>query len=382
MKKIFFLTFLTALVFLLISCSDNTLSSDDASSDNINVTGSEYEEVPYDRSLLKEELPADKYYNGYEFRMFLRKDAEWFDDMYSDVMTGEIVNDAIYYRNNAVEEKFGIKFTAFSNPGEESWNPGDAAAKTILAGDAAYDIVVPHARYAFSAYAQQHLVLNWNVDLPYVDLNKQWWDQDAKNSLAIYDKLYAMTGDISYMSVGASNCMLFNKKLFNDLIIDYPYQTVLDNKWTFDKFEEIAKLGSRDVNGDGILDLNDDQFGYVTYQWIGPIQILYVGGGRILDKDREGNPYLSINTERNIAVYERYFKMLDSEYAAMQYNVGDAIFEHYDTFRAGRAIFIDMNIKTISLFRDMKDDYGIIPWPKFDESIEKYRSGQKGKDMI
>ena len=35
-------------------------------------------------------------------------------------------------------------------------------------------------------------------------------------------------------------------------------------------------------------------------------------------------------------------------------------------------MFLDGNIKTLDRMRDMKSDFGIIPWPKFDESDEKY----------
>ena len=41
-------------------------------------------------------------------------------------------------------------------------------------------------------------------------------------------------------------------------------------------------------------------------------------------------------------------------------------------FTDGRAMFIDMNIGDTMNLRDMKDDFGIIPWPKFDETVDKY----------
>lgn len=43
-------------------------------------------------------------------------------------------------------------------------------------------------------------------------------------------------------------------------------------------------------------------------------------------------------------------------------------------FRNGRALFYDPNINAIKDLRDMDDDFGIIPWPKYDESIDAYYS--------
>lgn len=355
---------------LLIACS----SADDPDTGSVTTTGENNvsEETVDERHQIKEDLPeAD--YGGYNFRMFLRDDAivNWLGDMYVETMTGEVVDDAVYTRNRTVGEKFNVTFSYTLSDMSDS-NGGVSAATTILAGDDAYDIVVPHARLMFTNYAKQHLLLDWNTDLLYVDLDKPWWDQDAKENLAIYDKLYAMIGDISWQSLAATNCMLFNMRLFDNYSLDYPYQTVLNGDWTFDKFEEIAKTTASDLNGDGIISQETDQFGYVTYQWIGPIQVLYTSGGRIMQKDSDGNPTLTINTERNINVYERYFNLLDNDASFCQGNVNDSIFIDREIFREGRSAFIDMNLKIVIEMRDMQDDYGIIPWPKFDDTVDKY----------
>ena len=374
MKKLLWLILASLMFITLAACSasdtpdaDNTTTAD-GNQDNPEAT----EETVDERYLIKEELPTVDY-DGHNFRMFLRDDpiVNWLGDMYVESMNGEVVDDAVYNRNRVVSERFNVTFSYKLSDMSDS-NGGVSAANTILAGEDAYDIVIPHARLTFSNYAQQHLLLNWNTDLLYVDLDKPWWDQDAKENLAVYDKLYAMTGDISYQSLAATNCLLFNKNLFANHNIELPYDIVLAGEWTFDKFEEIVKNTYADLNGDGVIIKEDDQYGYVTYQWVGPIQVLYTSGGRIMQTDSDGNPVLTINNERNINVYERYFSLLDSDASFCQGNVNDSVFYDREIFRSGRAVFMDMNLKTVTEMRNMEDDYGIIPWPKFDSSVDKY----------
>lgn len=38
----------------------------------------------------------------------------------------------------------------------------------------------------------------------------------------------------------------------------------------------------------------------------------------------------------------------------------------------GHALFIEAGFGNIVTFRDMDIDFGVIPWPKYDESIDKY----------
>lgn len=372
MKKILCFTILMFVLLFSYACSSSETPDSGSKSDNGTEITDNTDENINERYLIKEELPNENY-DGYNFRMFLRDSdtTNWLGDMYVESMTGEVVDDAVYNRNRVVSERFNVNFSYRLSDMTDS-NGGVTAATTILAGDDAYDIVIPHARLTFTNYAQQHLLLNWYTDLEYVDLDKPWWDQDAKENLAVYDKLYAMIGDISYQSLAATNCMLFNKNLFENYNLDFPYDTVLDGNWTFDKFEKIAKDTSSDLNGDGVITMDDDQFGYVTYQWVGPIQVLYTSGGRIMQKDSDGNPILTINTERNINVYEKYFNLLDSDTSFCQMNVNDSIFYDREIFRDGRAAFIDMNLKTVIELRNMQDDYGIIPWPKFDDTVDKY----------
>ena len=370
MKKYTALLILTSLLCSLAACGGTAPETDTPGGDTT-AADTTPAETTDPRYAVKEELP-DKTYDGYKVRVLIRNSTspDWIGDMFSEEETGEVIQDAIYNRNLTVSDRFGVELEMIKSSHNNYETDG---VNAILAGDDAYDIIIPHARAAFK-YAEQGLCLDWNTDLPYVDLDKPWWDQDARNSFEINGKLFTMVGDISYQALAQTDCMMFNKVLFDEYKEEYPYQKVLDGKWTFDEFERLVKLCSKDVNGDGKMAPDTDMYGYVTYQWVGPIQALTQGGGRIVDKDEDGNLVLSINTERNQKVYEDYFNLADSQYCYVELNRDEklSIYDRLDVFKEGRALLVDGNMNDVSYLRDMKDDFGIIPAPKYDETLDKY----------
>ena len=118
------------------------------------------DETVDERYQIKEELP-EKNYNDYSVRILMRDSTspDWIGDMFSESETGEIISDAIYNRNATVGERFGVTFELIRSSNNNYETDG---VNSILAGDDAYDIIVPHARAAF-VYAEQGLCLDWNT---------------------------------------------------------------------------------------------------------------------------------------------------------------------------------------------------------------------------
>ena len=281
-KRAISMIILMSMLAASVSCggtSGEVKDSSDTDSDGV----TSYEEVTTEdpRYAIKEDLPEVDY-GGYEFRILVRWPDLWCADMYSESLTGEVVNDAVYNRNHKVSERFGVNFTQIKSSDNDAYTDG---TKAILAGEDAYDMILPHGQGAFHTYAYPGLLLDYNTDLTYVDLDKPWWDQDARKSFELNGKLFVMTGDISYLSLAETECMLFNKKLFDDLGEEYPYELVKSGKWTFDEFKRLAEAGTKDLNGDGEQKPEDDQYGLSTNMYSMPCNVITTTGGRIVDKD-------------------------------------------------------------------------------------------------
>lgn len=292
--------------------------------------------------------------NGYEFRMFIRPG--YGADLWVEAETGDQLNDAVFARNRAVEERFGIIVTSTMSIDTN----GTDCLPTILAGDDAWDLLAPHGRQTFNI-VMQGAALDWNL-LPHVDLSREWWDQGARENFTIHDKLYAMIGDMSYLNLGYSFCMMFNKDLFTANNLEYPYQAVLDGTWTWDMWEEILATADVDVNGDGAMTWENDQFGYLTHEWYGLIAMQYTTGMRAVTVTN-GEPEITFMSEQTVESFQRYFSHITK--GSNVTTAGNM----FTAFKEGRVFTIDGTVDGTKNLRDMEGEFGIVPWPKYDEKL-------------
>ncbi|MBR4959268.1 MAG: extracellular solute-binding protein [Clostridia bacterium] len=348
------------MLFPLASCGGETAETADTAADTAPV---ETEPTDYLASL------PEMDYDGYNFRMNIRDNDKWVNDQIAEEMNGEVVNDAVYKRNAEIMDRYNVAITHIRSSHANS--DADAQAN-ITAGDDAYDLVTNHPRQIHK-YGNEGLALDWHK-FKYVDLTQAYWDQDAARSFTMPDGgLYCMIGDNSHCSVGATFAMLFNKDLFDQFGLDYPYETVKEGKWTMDAFLNIAETYANDLDGDGDMDEND-LYGYVTHHWVGPIQAFYSSGARVIEKDSDTYEF-GVYNERSITMFEKYFALLDSSCSSID-TVTTSSFtgDHLPLFQEGKAMFVDVNLLSVEFLREMDFNFGIIPWPKLEESDKEYWS--------
>ncbi len=298
-------------------------------------------------------------YDGYEFRILIRPGKT--SDQYLEEDSDDPVESAVYKRNKTVEGMYNIKIVATESSNGDSETD---ALNSILAGDDAYDVIFPHTRSAFT-YAVQGACVNFN-DVSTIHLEKPWWSQDIIDSFNINDKLYLLDGDISMNRLHYAMCLYFNKTIFDELGLEYPYELVEYGEWTFDEFEKLVKQGAKDLNGDGVMNPQDDQYGYFAREWQTPIAIIYTGGQRIYTKDEEGIPRLTLNSVKTTDIYDTYFDLCEHEASFIWFTDKPKNYDGPNVFSEGRAMFGDGSLGQAKEFRTMEDDFGIIPIPKFE----------------
>ncbi len=374
MKKI--LCFIISIVVLAMisACDDkDVLKQQDPESvqisDNQNGSASsdDNEEIDYTSDLSKEK------YDGYNYRILVRKDS--LSDQYLENDSDDLVESATFRRNKLIEQMYGITITA----SESSSNNYDIdALNSILAGDDAYDLVFTHARAAF-VYAVQGAAYNFR-DIESIHLDKPWWTKDVVESCTLNGKLYVLDGDISSKGLGATMCMVFNKRIFDELGFDYPYELVKEGDWTFDEFAYTVKKGAKDLNGDGIIEPEFDQLGYSSSQWEAPMNIIYTGGQKIYDKDENGDLQLTLYSNKTVEIYDEFFSLIDNK--ACYLGTEKSTYKGPDLFNDGRAMIADSELRHAQTLRNLDDDFGIIPYPKFDEDDEYATAVNAGSHMI
>jgi len=373
MKNILMAILLLAVVFAFFSCQTG---DGDAKKDDTATTaaqGGDGEDKPAE---IPDNLP-EMDFKGYNFRIFIRDSTGRNKDFVAEEENGDTMNDVVYRRNRAVADRFGAEFSFILTNDD----PGGPARTAILSGDDAFDLIAMHGAHSFQ-FSKAGLVMDWLTDMPYVDFGKPWWNDDITNGFAAFGRLYNVTGDLSYLSFGSVMCLLFNKQLFKELSLDYPYPAVEAGDWTLDRFTQIIKSGSSDLNGDGAMKPDEDRYGlYMANEWGYPIAILYCGGDRVIALDEDKIPYLSLYNERTVDLFDRLFDMLASESACLGKGVLDI--KRYpiaqtDVFKNSRALFLAATIESIVSARDMEDDIGILPLPKYEKSTPKYYSPLEG----
>ena len=313
-------------------------------------------------------------YGGRTFRIITTEVSEK-DVFTEDHMTTDPLHDAVYTRNQNVQERFGIKLDITVDNYKAVTN---RVSRAVKSGSDEYDLCFAHMVNGASL-AQNNYVLPFEK-LPYVDLSKPWWDADIKNGFSIRNNLMMLNGDISPTSFSMTSCLYFNKSIFDSLDYEYPYRLVRDGEWTFDKLIEYTKGFSEDKDGDGKIsrDSSADVFGLTAYFLNVPYSFYYAAGGMLITKDGDDVPYFEPQTERDTAIYAKIYEAIITNKSNFETEEAYEI-NTIKIFVDGRAMFYDANLGHSEQFmREMDDDYGILPEPKFDSAQENYQSFVNG----
>jgi len=290
---------------------------------------------------------------------------------------GEIVNDAIYKRNLKVQGDLDVnfKFTDLSLFGGGDFQR--MVRNSVKAGSDDYDILIG-VQYDCVALATANIYTNL-VGAPYIDVDKPWWAaKHIQEELVVgKDTLYFLAGDISLNFIRNMGCAFYNKQLYTEYFgnPDDMYKLVLDGKWTIDKLGEMCRAIYKDLNGDGKPD-DGDQYGTGVHTANFTEHFTYSAGVRATARDNEGAPYFVMNNERTASFTE---KLYDLYYQ----NEGVRVFPPSEEtvqvtmpkkFMNNEFLFDFGFIYISEYLRDMKSDYGLIPFPKYDENQPEYLS--------
>ena len=375
LQKAAALLLLSAMALAAGSCGETTAAPAEGNKDTPNPQNTATEAVTEETEPVvnweSANLPV-KDFGGEEILMMNITVADpayaWFVNT-PESLTGEVLNDALYNRNQKIAEIYNVKFASLYSD-----SPQTEINKAVTAGDNAYDLGFTSLSQIYSI-AQNGVLANW-YDLPHVDLGRDWWDQTVISQLSYHEKLYACTGDISPAANTRTFVFVFNKDLCRELDLEMPYQTVLDGKWTLDKLREYVTNVNMDLNGDGVMDYSDrwgffseDGNSYMTFA---------AGGGTVVELDNAGNYKLTFNTERNIQLATKALELMTDSSLTLKANKlvndnGGNWTAASQWFAQGNALMRSTSFEPIPRdYRSMNADFGVLPYPKFDESQKEY----------
>lgn len=369
------LCLLLAMLFALLcaGCNDAPAESTAAGSDS--PSQDETESAPSDLFVQTDE------FQGQTIRVFTAA----FNDAYVTEIGNNAENEAcpaalseaIVNRTQLVEAAYGVTIeeTIQIDPKRYGGSFLVAVREFATAGTFDYDIYYPCLLDAGSM-AADGLLLNLN-GAPGIRIQNSWWDQIIIQDTSIGGKTYYLTGDIGLRAKNAAGFIYFNKNLFDQHGIAYPYQTVRDMQWTIDEILEIISSAniSQDLDSDGVITYHD------MYGWGGQNgdmhNLFYSSGERIAKADEQGDLAITVYNARSANVVDKIISLMQND---AEYVLGDDFFNESptpmvlleDTFKSDRCLFYSGNTETALRLGDMEGDFGILPMPMYDSTQGQY----------
>ena len=329
------------------------------------------------------EIPDDLPEKNYDGKTFTVLTYDYIkDDYVTDGENGEVVNDSIYHRDQTVSERFGVNIAY--NAENDFNGAASEIKKSVMSGDDAYQLVAHHV-ISMSTIATDGLFMNW-YDVPYIDFSKPWWAKSTTEDLTYGgDKATIAIGDYALSALSGTYCFFYDKKIAEDYHLEDLYKVVNDGRWTLDYLKNTVKNMYTDLNGNGEKDSYD--FYGLTQSLGSPLETyFYSFGGKVFNQDKDGIPTLVYKSERTADIISEVYDLcyetdgVTTEREQYSDNVHEIAAR---SFRDELTAFASGTLHMTELyFRDKKNEYGILPYPKLDETQKEYKTMVDGYHAV
>ncbi len=369
MKKTIIMFLLSAIMLSALTACGNSGSSDipgegNSAAENQNTATDKETSALEGRLAIADELP-EKDFGGRNFTVACVTDSTE-KYLVAEEQNGEGVNDAVFARNLSVEERYNAK-VAYLQGGAHR-DCAVLVANTITAGDAdAFDLVQFHV-VSNSGNAMKGLYMNW-YDVPYINFEKPWWSASNVEDLTISGHNFLAMGDFALTTISKTYCMFYDKVEAVNYQVEDLYQVVKDGRWTLDYLQEMCETVYTDRNGDGESN-EGDYFGMASDQQSNFNTYLWAGDNKIFSRNTNGELEYTYFSEHLIDLYNKCYELLNYNvgvYTFMDHNSGTIKFAEYSTLTANALLE-----HAILFLADYENEYGIIPYPKYDETQKNY----------
>ena len=293
-------------------------------------------------------------------------------EAYTDEMTGEILNDAIYERNERVSDTLNVKMATFSLTSYET--AGSEIRDALLGGETSIDLCLENGSSLPTLLSSGLLQNLYNFEK--TDFSHSWWDQTSVKEFTFMNTLLAVTGDISLGISLSPITFFFNKQIVTDHDLEDPYTLAREGRWTFDTLIGMSETVASDVNGNGKEDLEEDRFG-IALEPVSMAYAIYAGGVKLTKTDEEGIPYLDVDEESIVSMLDvlaPFFNETGVTMFSIKISGYTNVFRELflPSLMENRLLFYDNQLLVAMNLREMDSDFGILPHPKRNEAQETY----------
>lgn len=280
----------------------------------------------------------------------------------SEEITEDMVQNELFKRDSMIEEYFGITLVYDDVLDSQMY---EHISGGISAGDDEYSLVLASLAKTAQIMFNNDLLRNM-YDFADIDLTASCWNKQSVDNFEIGGNIYMATGAITNRYVYAPYAMLFNSRLIVDLGLESPYTLVDENDWTLEVFAMMIE--------DTYVDDGNEEVGLEDFYGLAPASdsetaYYFACGGQLVAKN--GNTLIPVyEEEENYDLLQTIIDMYRTD-DVLKFK---SVYDSNVTFNDGRAIFHSTALCDITMLSEMKDNYGIVPMPKYSADQENYVS--------
>ncbi len=285
-----------------------------------------------------------------------------------DDMT-DVLNKALYNRENKVENHLGVEITYETVAKIQEYYAMISTA--IATNDDLYQILLSHCIQDNGKLITDGYVTDMN-NLG-IDFTADWFNHKANDALEVAGKQFFCISD--YM-IPDPNVIVFNNGIVDRLQLENPYDLVREGKWTIDKMTEMASKVTAE-NGDTVWN-HEDTYGFGAPDDWYLSSFIHGADVKIIDRNNEGEFELLFGDERSYDLMDKLNTLINGPDTYVFFSAGLTPNSPYAetslSIGSDRCLFSILNFSSFWSIRDISTDFGILPFPKFDEIQEEYYS--------
>lgn len=293
-----------------------------------------------------------------------------------DEKTGETLVDSVYDRNAQVEAALGVDIQLIDVFPHSGFTK--SVQDVLMAGDDEYDVFFAQQGGDIDLCLDGYIINLHDLEaygnpVCHIQEDEEWWGGRYMDLYTLKDELYWLSGNLSMTYTGGAICSLVNLNMYNKMFAaEYGsiYDVVRDGKWTFDLMTKMsAKVYNDADSSDSIT--KGDTFGW----WYGgssffEMAMVISSGVETTRKNEDGTITFLINQTNN-----EFISRSQAIYALLNESVGITDKKDVGNFTDGNTLFdvCTLNHLRDAKYREMTDDFAVIPTPKLNEAQEEYR---------
>jgi len=245
-----------------------------------------------------------------------------------------------------------------------SWNEmSQIAATSIMAGKPSAQVFVLQPDWALALYRQNLLAdVGANNQVKLNSTSPVDWNKSVTETFTFNKKVYAFQagyGDSLHAPI-----LVWNKRLFREAGLDpnLPYDLQKNGQWTWDRFLQLCKQLTRDINNDGIIDV----YGMPRDLSTEILDAFVVSNGAMyVNRDSRTGKLVNVTSRPEFVEAVQFFLRLRDEKVMMERPQGSEWNWHIPAFNDGKvAMRIDQHYIAHNDLQNMKDDWGMVVTPR------------------